>query len=329
MCLTGRGRRPVVEQSNGLPAAVAEAELEEGKGDSTCTSSDTAHSSSYVEGECASSHSPIDMGSSSEALAGDMRSAIQATPAHTDSITPAVQPQQMRTPAAAASGQSAPGMLAAPDQDAGHLCTAPSQPSSAVPGRPCGGVPVAAVSSSHNTLERVSACGAAGTVASAAVSGRGRPRDQDARRKLALQARLAALLRVEAQRGLRTSTRHPGEGGVPPPTLIYSIFSFYSFWCSSSDLFVDLVPLSRSALLRPPLLLFCFLMYHACCLHVTAPHISVLIFTYFSFCFLACQIPLTMAPALTKRHPAGCMQRTCAGGYCRCVAHVALARNMS
>ncbi len=190
-----------------------------------------------------------------------MRSASQATPAHTDSITPAVQPQQMRTPAAAASGQSAPGMPAAPDQDAGHLCTAPSQPSSAVPGRPCDGVPVAAVSSSHNSkhaLESVSACGAAGTVASAAVSGRGRPRDQDARRKLALKARLAALLRIEAQRGLRTSTRHPGEGWVPPPTLIYCIFSFYSFLCSLSHLFVDLVPLSRSALLRPPLLLFLF-----------------------------------------------------------------------
>ena len=216
----------MIQPSDGSPNAIESTGTKESgrEDDNRCTSSDTAHSSSCVDADCASSQSHVDTGVSSDALSGHLSSACRAMPAQIDTV-PAAEPpphtQHACMPAAAATGQSEPCAQPAPDQDAGHLLHGPEcRPGSAVPGPLRAGTrfiaPAGGQEGGHSSrrAQQGEGGGAVGDTTlrqtSVAVSGRGLPKDKDKRRKLALQARLAALMRIEAQRGLRKSIRQLG-----------------------------------------------------------------------------------------------------------------------
>ncbi|BDA44680.1 hypothetical protein COCOBI_06-1580 [Coccomyxa sp. Obi] len=211
----GRGRKPVIQPNNDLATALDVSPIshssESGQtGEGASVSEDTSQTSGCGDADCAL----LDSGTSEapgKHLCHDAPAQLTLEPA----AHPAVQPHQTHMAATGLTGQSEPCMLMAPDQDAGHLSGALSRPGSGQrhPAPPDGAKP--ATAADRQTGGQCSEPEKhAGAVASKethdTIETQSRQPDgrmQEGRRKLALQGRLAALQRIEAQRSLRNSSR--------------------------------------------------------------------------------------------------------------------------
>ncbi|CAL8469582.1 g9123 [Coccomyxa elongata] len=216
----GHGRKPAIQPNddclNALIVSPISHSSESGQtGKGASVTADTSQTSGCGDADC----ELLDTGAS-EPPAKQLCHDAPAQRALESAANAAVQPRQAHMAAIGVTGQSEPCMVMAADQDAGHLSGALGRPGSGqlFPAPPNGAEPTAAANR-RTGVQCSESEKHAGSVASKEMhdtsdkqSDQPGRRMQEGRRKLALQGRLAALQRIEAQRSLRTRSDAQSDG---------------------------------------------------------------------------------------------------------------------